>query len=122
MVDLAGLPGRDLVEQGLLDVEHGKLSAEALLVTMAAPRLRDLGLRVVDAGVAEPERSLYELLGASGEPDPYSRYNALRRELTSFVRALEHRVARGRRAAGGPDQAPAPAAEADTEIPTPTSA
>jgi hypothetical protein len=99
VVDLDGLPGKDLVERGLLDVEHGKKSVESLLVTMAALRLRDLGLPVSEAiDSEEPELSLYALLGASGEPDPYSRYNALRRELASFVRALEHRVARDRRA------------------------
>lgn len=37
---------------------------------------------------AEPERQLYHLLREEGG-DAYSRYNALRRELDSFIRAFE---------------------------------
>ncbi|HVU02865.1 MAG TPA: hypothetical protein VHE30_13990 [Polyangiaceae bacterium] len=70
----------------------------------AAPRLASLGLPAYGAEgpVKEPELALYALLGESGVPDPYSRYNSLRREMASFIRALEHRVERERRAAAVP--------------------
>jgi hypothetical protein len=97
---LADLPGGALVTRGLSDTRQGRTSAESLLVAIAAPRLVSLGLHPYGpAGrVADPELALYALLG-EGKSDPYSSYNALLRELTSFVRALEHRVARERRLA-----------------------
>jgi hypothetical protein len=91
---LAGLPGSALIERGLRDLEDGRTSAESLLVTVAAARLEALG--VLDPGLAtgstEAPLALYAWLGESGIMDPYSTYNALLRELSSFVRALEHRV------------------------------
>lgn len=105
MTSLDDLPGRDLIEQGLEDVLARRVTVESLLVTIARPRLESLGLE--DARLAnfvrDPELALYALLGQSGVPDPYSRYNALLRELASFVHALEHRVWRGKRAGTGAD-------------------
>jgi hypothetical protein len=64
---------------------------EALLVEIAAPRLRSLGLGVpASRAEGDAEIRLYHRLGARGGTDPYSEYNALLRRLTSFVRALEH--------------------------------
>lgn len=40
------------------------------------------------------ELDLYELLGQE-EGDPYSRYNALLRELVSFERALDYEFSHG---------------------------
>jgi hypothetical protein len=99
---LVGLPGALLVEKGVADLERGVVSAESLLVTIAKERLENLGvLRPgLAAGSVEAPLALYARLGESGIVDPYSTYNALLRELSSFVRALEHRAAgeqRGRR-------------------------
>ena len=81
------LPGGDLVERGLADLARGVMSAEALLVLVGAPRLRELGLAVPDAAVASPEHELYLLLEAEGFESAHSRYNALIRRLVSFERA-----------------------------------
>jgi hypothetical protein len=99
VADLSDLPGRALVEKGLHDTQTGRTSIESLLVAISAPRLRALGLPAYGkpGRIPDPELALYALLG-EGEGDPYSRYNALLRELASFVHALEHRVARERRA------------------------
>jgi hypothetical protein len=100
MHDLGDLPGSTLVERGLEDVRLGRTSIESLLVATAATRLAALGLPVGPNGkVADAELRLYALLGERGTPDPYSRYNALKRELASFVHALEHRIERQRRGA-----------------------
>ncbi len=98
-MDLDGLPGRDLVERGLADTLEGRSTPEALLVAIGRPRLEALGLKAIWPGapLIDPEIALYVLLGKLGTPDPYARYNALLRELVSFVRALEHRVERERR-------------------------
>jgi hypothetical protein len=78
----------DLIERGLGDLRVGVTSAEALLVSIGAARLRAAGIAVADP-VAEPERKLYDLL-ASADPDAaHSRYNALIRRLVSFERAVE---------------------------------
>jgi hypothetical protein len=91
---LEELPGADLVQRGVADVRAARRTVESLLVTIAAPRLRALGVleRGEATGVVDAEIALYELLGDQKNPDPYSRYNALKRELSSFVRALEHRM------------------------------
>jgi hypothetical protein len=84
----AELPGADLVEAGLADLERGVESVEALLVSVGAPRLTALGFEL-RSPFASPEHRLYELL-ATDDPDAaHSRYNALIRRLVSFERAAE---------------------------------
>lgn len=97
MPDLDGLPGAERVEQGLGDLRRGRQSVEALWLAAAATRLRSLGLAVPDPSrlPPEPELALYRALEGESD-DPYSRYNALRRELDSFLAALEARVERER--------------------------
>jgi hypothetical protein len=88
-MDLQGLPGGDLVGQGLHDLASGTLTADALLVLIGAPRLRLLGLTVPDLPVeGYPEDRLYELLARSDQDSAHSRYNALVRRLVGFERAL----------------------------------
>lgn len=100
---LAGLPGSALIERGLRDLEDGRTTAESLLVTVAAARLEALGVLApgLATGPTEAPLALYAWLGESGVPDPYSTYNALLRELSSFVRALEHRIFSAQRAGQG---------------------
>jgi hypothetical protein len=83
-----GLPGSDLVEGGLRDLERGVESIEALLVSIGAPRLARLGYDVSGA-FDSPERRLYERLRAEDADSAHARYNALVRRLVSFERAAE---------------------------------
>jgi len=85
-VDIAALPGADLVERGIEDLRRGRESAEALLVSIGAPRLRSAGIEVQGA-VAEPEHKLYLLLARQKGDAAHSAYNALIRRLVSFERA-----------------------------------
>jgi len=80
------LPGADLVEQGLADLQRGIESHESLLVSIGAPRLRRLGLDVRQP-LPAPEHRLYSLLDAEHGDAAHSRYNALVRRLVSFERA-----------------------------------
>jgi hypothetical protein len=90
--ELDDLPGADLVRRGVTDAASGIVSVESLLVEIAAPRLRSLGVEVPPStGGGAAEIRLYEQLGARGGADPYGEYNALLRRLSSFVHALEHR-------------------------------
>jgi len=80
------LPGEDLVQQGVRDLERGLESPEALLVSIGAPRLRRLVLSVPQP-LDAPEHRLYELLSAELGDAAHSRYNALVRRLVAYERA-----------------------------------
>jgi hypothetical protein len=80
------VPGADLVVVGLRDLAAGAHSAEALLVSIAAPRLRLLGIRV-STPLLEPEDRLFALLTEVHGDGAHSRYNALVRRMVSFARA-----------------------------------
>jgi len=87
-VEFSHLPGGDLVAKGLQDLARSSETIEALLVSIATPRLRDLGVRVA-APFLDPEHRLYERLARQDPDSAHSRYNALLRRLTSFESALE---------------------------------
>jgi hypothetical protein len=82
------LPGADLIEKGMADLDRGIESVESLLVSIGAPRLASLGL-VIRSPAPSPEHRLYLLLRAEGGDGAHSRYNALVRRLVSFERAAE---------------------------------
>jgi hypothetical protein len=87
VADLARYPGGDLVGKGILDLHAGRWTVEAALVASASRRMRTLGVRIPNADAAR-EPDLYELVQQDvGAERAHSRYNALRRQLTSFLRA-----------------------------------
>ena len=90
-----GLPGAELIRDGMRDVLGARLTIPALVVSIARERLARAGVLPESAPVisADPERELYRLLRAEGG-DAYSRYNALIRELGSFLSALQARSSR----------------------------
>lgn len=95
---LEALPGAELILPGLADLRAGRETEEAILVEIAAPRLRRLGIDVPHRDDDEPELRLYARLARERALGAHSRYNALIRRIVSFSRALEARVARDRRA------------------------
>ena len=91
--DFQNIPGWELVSEGLKDISQGNCNTlPALLVLMAAPRLRFLGIHVPDLpGDRDTQpinQQLYHLL-EKATPDPYSQYNDLQRRLVSFCHAVE---------------------------------
>jgi hypothetical protein len=87
MSRLADLPGWEIVDVGLHDLEDGRRdSIPALVVSIGAPRLGQLGITVTSP-VADAEHTLYELLAAEDPDAAHGRYNALVRRLVSFERA-----------------------------------
>jgi hypothetical protein len=84
----AALPGAELVEKGLVDLAEGSETVESLVVSVGAPRLRELGFEL-DRPFEEPEERLYLLLARDDPAEAHSRYNALVRRLVSFERAVE---------------------------------
>jgi hypothetical protein len=83
------LPGHEYVKAGIEDLNRGVESVPALLVSIGAPRLRELGLPVPGRVLPSPEHRLYELLRREDADAAHSRYNALIRRLVSFERASE---------------------------------
>jgi hypothetical protein len=79
-----GLPGGDLVDAGLAALASGRVSPEALAVSLAAPRLRREGVPVGSV-LDDPERRLYDLLAQRDGDLAHARYNAILRRLVSFA-------------------------------------
>ena len=87
------LPGADLVRRGTANLAAGRETAEALLVSIGAPRLRSAGIEVPNP-IPSPEHKLYLLLAQEKGNGAHSAYNALIRRLVSFERAVERRNTR----------------------------
>ncbi|HVE69614.1 MAG TPA: hypothetical protein VNB64_13640 [Solirubrobacteraceae bacterium] len=87
------LPGAELIDHGLEDLRAGRETEAALLVAMAAPRLRALGFEVPAGPDGRSAHRLYALLTRT-DPAPHSRYNALVARVASFARAAEHAASR----------------------------
>jgi hypothetical protein len=81
MKTFAALPGGDLVDIGLVDLEAGRETVEALLVSIGYPKLRSLGVEVA-APLDDPEHRLYLRLAAEDPDAAHGRYNALVRSVT----------------------------------------
>jgi hypothetical protein len=84
----AALPGGELVEQGLADLQSGLETEAALLVSIGAARLAAAGCNVAGP-LADPEHRLYALLAKDDPDSAHARFNALVRRLVSYERALE---------------------------------
>lgn len=85
-MEIAGLPGAELIGTGITDLAREAETVPSLLVSIGAPRLRLLGLTLPDP-LPDAERRLYALLAADGSDSAHSRFNALVRTLVSFERA-----------------------------------
>ena len=89
------LPGEELVKEGLADLAAGRETDCALLLQIAAPRLRRLGIAIRTEGAPVPwEHALYERLESRLGPAAHSYYNSLIRRIVSYAHALEHSVRR----------------------------
>lgn len=84
------LPGEDLVIKGLEDLANGEETIESLLVSVGAPRLRQLRFTIPQRSYPEfPEDRLYRMLEKENSETAHSRLNAYVRRLVSFESALE---------------------------------
>ncbi len=88
--DNGGLPGQELVEQGIADLDQGRISDCSLLVLVAAPRLNRLGISIPGWQELCPyEHQLYDRLAQRLGDGAHSYYNSLLRRIVSYARALE---------------------------------
>lgn len=85
------LPGWDMISAGLADVAAGRITPNACIVAIAAPRLRRAGL-LKDLherhAIADPEIRLYRLLGSTSD-NAFGQYQATLRRLIRFEHALD---------------------------------
>jgi hypothetical protein len=89
------LPGEELVEEGLADLAQGKVTDCSLLVLIAAPRLRRLGIAIPDRSFPGPvEHQLYDRLNDRLGAGAHSHYNGLIRRIVSYAHALEREHSR----------------------------
>ena len=84
----ARLPGAELIEVGLADLAVELVTIESLLVSIAAPGLRDVGL-AIGKTLPDAELQLYAVLSARDGAAAHSRYNALLRRVASFRHAAQ---------------------------------
>ena len=83
------LPGYEIVEPGLNDLENNIESVNALLLLCAGSRLRQLGIAVPYSDISDPSIRLYLKLSTLYGDGAHSKYNALRRRLLSFISSLQ---------------------------------
>lgn len=92
----AMLPGEDLVQQGLADLAANEMTESALLVMIASPRLKGLGIQIPERAFPKPyEHQLYALVEERLGAGAHSYYNSLIRRIVSYARALERERSRG---------------------------
>lgn len=82
-------PGVEIIREGIEDLRRGETTVSALLVSIGAPRLREIGLPIPRRVIRSPEIKLYLHLAQSDPDGAHSKYNALIRRLVSFERAAE---------------------------------
>ena len=80
------VPGIEIVREGIADLASERDTECALLVSIAAPRLRLLGVRLPATMPDAEHRLQLRLLAAHGDA-AHARYNALVRRIVSFQRA-----------------------------------
>ena len=80
------LPGVEIVRAGLRDLARRERTSDAMLVSIASPRLRQIGIRVPEV-IPQPEEALFDHLEGLHGAGAHSRYNALIRRIVSFARA-----------------------------------
>jgi hypothetical protein len=89
------LPGEDLVAAGIADLAQGRTTDNSLLVLIAAPRLRGLGLSIPERTSDVPfEHQLYERLEERLGAGAHSYYNSLIRRIVSYARSRDQELRR----------------------------
>ena len=85
------LPGGEILEAGLRDLEAGVHSIPALLILTGAPRLARNGIRIPESASPArlPEHELYDALVAQHGPEAFRHYRSLLRRLVSLENALD---------------------------------
>jgi hypothetical protein len=82
-----GLPGGEILDAGLQALAAEQETPEALLVSLAAPRLRREGVPLPSPLLPDPEMRLYRLLEEASGDLAHARYLAYLAQAASFADA-----------------------------------
>ena len=82
-----GLPGGEVVDEGLASLAAGEESLGSLVVSLAAPRLRREGVPLPAGRIPNPEERLYRRLEVEAGDLAHARYLAHLRQIESFANA-----------------------------------
>jgi hypothetical protein len=82
-----GLPGGDIIDEGLTALARGEESVASLVVSEAAPRLRREGVPLPDGLFTDAAPRLYRLLEREHGDLAHARYLAYLRRVASFADA-----------------------------------
>lgn len=89
-INEASLPGEDLVRQGLDDLARKQMTDCSLLVLIAAPALKRLGVPIGEQPFPKPyEHQLFARLEQRLGAAAHSHYNSLIRRIVSYTHARE---------------------------------
>ena len=87
------LPGAEIVEKGLKDTEKKELSIYSLLLQSAITRLAGVQVVIEKFQLLEPASILlFRKLKEQEGKGAHSKFNALNRELLSFIKAKENEI------------------------------
>ena len=97
-VHWVGFPGASWIATGLKDLAHKEPTLASMAVLIAQPRLAEIGFVFPEYevdGMADPEKSLHNMLCAQYGNDANAAFNAIRQELVSFANAFDHAISNG---------------------------
>jgi hypothetical protein len=83
------LPGYEIVESGVRDLQRHQPSVEALMVALCAARIRAVGIDLPDDLPDDPVKAVHDDLERELGDDAHRRYNALKDRMVSFLNAAE---------------------------------
>ncbi|MGH2914841.1 MAG: hypothetical protein ACRDMX_07625 [Solirubrobacteraceae bacterium] len=90
MVAPDGLPGGELIEQGLADLRAGSRSPEAFLLSRFYGRLAQVGVALPADPLPDPDRGMYLALEERYGSGAHSVHNSMTRRLLSYLRTAAH--------------------------------
>ena len=88
---MPNLPGNEIINKGFSDLRSKTVSPESLLILSARIKLTRLGFNIPFSNTTEPSLKMFALLEEKHGNAAHSKYNALRRQLVSFMRAVQVR-------------------------------
>ena len=89
---ISNLPGYEIVEKGLEDIRHGQLTEYSYLLYSAQTRFNDIGIKIEGEMPADSSVKAFQILESKLGNGAHSAFNALNRQLLSFIKATEQQI------------------------------
>ncbi len=85
----SNLPGHEIVEQGLLDIRLGKKTEYSYLLYSASSRMQNIGISLEGEEPDDASVKAFRILESKLGNSAHSAFNAMNRQLLSFIKASE---------------------------------